>query len=180
MACGSSGPGPGSAAPHQVSVRAGRRRTSRVHAGGRRAVATDIRPGRRPPQTPAWPLTQPGEVCRTPAVRRPVVRAVVPEAADGQSADGFDSQFLLLFLKAGLRRPSSRRQATSGTLAHREPGLPCIVLGGSDGATAVGSGRRGRAKPVRGRSHVGFRSVNAQSDVRNLGVTYAIYRTCAV
>ena len=52
-------------------------------AGVREAAGHPSGPRLRPPQTPVWPPTQPGHVCRTPTVRR----AVVPEAADGQSAD---------------------------------------------------------------------------------------------
>jgi len=59
VACGSSGPGPGPAAPARVGMAAvAAARTTRVHAGGRRAVGRpDTRPGLRPPRTPAWPST---------------------------------------------------------------------------------------------------------------------------
>jgi hypothetical protein len=87
--CDSSVPGP---RPARVTQVAGPRRRPRgdhsvsaLVARVREAAGTC--PGGRSPWTPAWPPTQPGQVCRTPTVRTAVVR----EAADGQSADHSDS-----------------------------------------------------------------------------------------
>jgi hypothetical protein len=97
----------------------------RVHTVGRRAEgdwilfgASDRRGHRHGHRH------QPGQGCRTPAVRRAVVRAAIPEAADGQSADRSGSlQLPLLFLKVGppARQPHRGHPGTGLTLPTGKP-----------------------------------------------------------
>jgi hypothetical protein len=120
VACGSRDPAPRPAARRtSCHVRGGSAGTTTCPrwwpACGRRP---DTCPGGSLPRTPAWHRHEPGQVCRTTAVRTPAVRtAVVPEAADGQAADRSCSlQPPLPFLKAG---PAARQRHDG----HRGTGL---------------------------------------------------------
>jgi hypothetical protein len=108
--------------PWRTHLGAVSRPRPRIHTSGRRARGgrTSVRASLQTAADTIWPPTQPGPVCRTPAVRR----AIVPEAADGQSADRSGSlQLPLLFLKAGpaggLRPPPGDDPTVTG-----EPASP--------------------------------------------------------
>jgi hypothetical protein len=96
--------------------------STRVHAGGRRAVGGLAPSGAcRSPRHRYGHQHQPGRLCRIPAVRR----AVVPEAADGQSADGSGSlPPPPLFLKAGPAGGRLQRPSSAGTIRRERGGRP--------------------------------------------------------